>query len=331
MLLAVGSLNFTAQAQETGWRLCNETSFILETATGRSEGNAVIVDGWTRIRPGECRTALPGPLVPGLYFLHARSSSAHYGGERKWGGEIPLCVDTSGSFSVESPKVCGVMGLDSRNFRAVRIENRNRWTTRLLETEPYGLKRSEAAGLQRLLNDAGLADTSVDGYVGRRTRGAIAGFLSANNLPSQMDDAELIDILEEVARNRARQVGMVICNRSANRVWTSIARRRGEGFESRGWWAIEAGGCARTVDDNLVASPHYVYAEMETIEGVRRLSGANEIFCISRSKFAITGRDRCEIRAYREVDFIETAVPEDGRLVVELFERNFDPVEIEGG
>lgn len=317
-----------ARAQQgAGWQLCNETSFVLEAATGRPEGTAVVVEGWTRLRPGECRLAAAAPLKIGPNFVFARSSSAHRGGQRIWGGEIPLCVDVSGSFSVESPQSCAAMGLESRPFRAVKIDSRNTWKTRLLETEPYGVKRSEAAGLQRLLNDAGVADTDIDGYIGRRTRGAIAGFLKANNLRASTSDAELIDILEDVARNRQRDVGMSMCNRSPNMIWAAIGRRRGDGWESRGWWPIEAGTCARAIDDSLVATPHFVYAEMETPEGVRKLSDAEAVFCIARSKFAVIGREGCEVRAYREADFLETEKPENGKLIVEFFERDFAPAE----
>ena len=320
-----------AQAQQaSGWSLCNETSFVLETATGRPEGNAVVVEGWTRLRPGECRIAIAPPLKPGANFVFARSSSAHRGGQRVWGGEIPLCVDVSGSFSVESPNSCPAMGLESRSFRAVKIDSRTNWKTRFMETEPYGAKRSEAAGLQRLMDDAGVAKTDIDGYIGRRTRGAIAGFLKANNLPATTSDAELIDILEDVARNRSRDVGMSMCNRTANMIWAAIGRRRGDGWESRGWWPIAAGTCARAIDDSLIATPHFIYAEMETPEGIRKLKDAEAIFCLARSKFAIIGREGCEVRAYREADFVETERPEDGKLIVEFFERNFAPLDVDG-
>ena len=314
-----------AQAQASGWNLCNETSFVLEAATGRPEGASIIVEGWTRLRPGECRTTMQAPLKTGVNFVFARSSAAHRGGQRVWGGEYPLCVDISGSFAVESPSSCPAMGLESRAFRAVKIDSRTTWTTKFLETEPYGRKRAEAAGLQRLLDDAGVADTDIDGYVGRRTRGAIAGFLRANNLRAATSDAEMIDILEEVARNRSQDVGMTLCNRSAHKVWAAIGRRRGDGWESRGWWPVEAGTCSRTIDDSLIGTPHFIYAEMETPEGVRKFVDAEALFCIARSKFAIIGREGCEVRAYRDAEFKETELPEDGKLIVEFFERDFAP------
>ena len=85
-LLALGfaalSLPSSAQGGGTGWQLCNQTSFVIEAATGRPDGEEVIVEGWTRLRPGQCRTAIQGPLKSGVYFVFARSSKAHRGGQR---------------------------------------------------------------------------------------------------------------------------------------------------------------------------------------------------------------------------------------------------------
>jgi uncharacterized membrane protein len=44
----------SAQGGQDGWRLCNRTSYVVEAATGRPDGSEVIVEGWTRLRPGDC-------------------------------------------------------------------------------------------------------------------------------------------------------------------------------------------------------------------------------------------------------------------------------------
>lgn len=316
-----------ARAQAaTGWSVCNQTSMIIETATGRPSGSDVIVEGWTRIRPGECRVVLPAPLQPGPHFLYGRSSRAHRGGIREWTGEYNYCVDAQGSFSVESPPDCVVMGLEARSFKPILIESKTRWTTTLKETQKWSMTTAKAAGIQRLLDDAGVESGTIDGYVGRRTRSAIAQFLKSKNLPSDTDDNQLMDYLEQVAIERARNLGLTICNRTSERTWTAIGRRRGEGWESRGWWPIEAGACERVVDESLLAAPHYVFAEIETPAGTKRLKGAAEPFCISRSQFAILGRDECEKKFYDTASFVETTEAVDGKLVFELFDRDFDYV-----
>jgi len=327
LLLAFGA-PASPQSGGNGWQLCNQTSFVVEAATGRPEGESVIVEGWTRLRPGECRVALNGPLKPGVYFAFARSSKAHRGGQRIWNGEIPLCVDPNGSFAVENPSSCAAMGLEQRGFKAVRIDKRTGSSMTFRETDNYdkGAQSAQNAGLQRLLDDAGIMpNPTPDGYLSRESRAAIIAFLSERKLPANTNNTDLIDILEDVARNRALEVGMMLCNRTDSRITAAIARRSTTGWESRGWWTLEANLCVRTVDESLIAAPHYVFAEMETPAGVRHLSGAETAFCTSRSKFAILGREDCETRRFRQASFVETAVPEDGKLVYEFFDRAFGP------
>jgi uncharacterized membrane protein len=328
-LLALGLLLASPAHAQNGWELCNQTSFIIEAATGRPEGRTVVMEGWTRLRPGECKVALPAPLKAGVNFVFARSSKAHRGGQRVWNGDISLCVDPNGSFAVENPPSCSAMGLEARNFRAVRIDRRSGWRTFFNEAEPFNKPGQSArgAGLQRLLADAGIDSEPVNGFLGRKSRTAITSFLTSRRLDPRMPDAQLIDVLEEAARNRSLEVGMMLCNRTDKRIWSAIARRNSEGLESRGWWALEAGTCARTVDESLLAEPHYVYAEMEAPQGVRRLTGAARTFCTARSKFAVVGAERCVERGYRQARFLETPSPEDGKLVFEFFERSFGSVE----
>ena len=314
-----------ARAQDGGWELCNKTSYIINTAVARPEGQAVVVEGWTKLRPGACETAIGAPLTPGVHFLYGQSSDAHRGGARDWGGDRELCVDPTGSFSVESPPDCAEFGLDGRQFRPVLIERRNGWQTTFTETNQYSFDQAEAAGVQRLLEDAGVFSGRVDGLLGRETRAAIRDFLNSQGLAADTSDTDLIDFLEQSAIERARDVGFTLCNRTEYPIWGAIARMRGDDWESRGWWRLEAGGCARAIDRPLNQRQYFVYGEMELPDGrVRTLKRASDTFCVSRAKFAITGRDDCEAAAYRSALFNETAAPEDQKLVFEFFERDFD-------
>ena len=315
-----------AEAQSNrGWSVCNETSRIVELATGRPVNQSIVVEGWTRVRPGECSRVLDAPLASGQHhYLYGRTSRAHRGGMKSWTGDFPFCVDSQGAFSLESIPNCTVMGLETRKFQPVMIESRTNWTTTLKETQKWTRETAQSAGIQRLLDDAGIESGSIDGYIGRRTRGAIREFLAEQKLPADTTDDELIDYLEQVAIERARNIGLSLCNRTDNRIWTAIARRRGEGWESRGWWRLEAGSCERVIDQALISAPHYVFAELEADEGRKILApAASEVFCMFPSQFAILGRDDCGTRFMDEAPFRETAIPEDGRLVVEFFERDF--------
>jgi len=306
-----------------GWTLCNKTSYIIEAAFGVPEAKDITVEGWLKLRPGECRVAVETPLEPKYHFLYARTSLAHRGGPREWGGRTELCVDPTGSFTLENPPECSPMGLEARGFRAVEVSSKVRWTTDLTEIENYSLDKARSAGLQRLLEEAGIASGAIDGNIGRRTRIAIGEFLKQNNLPADTSDDDLIDFLEQVAKERGRNVGFTLCNRTKKRIWSSIARRGAEGWESRGWWLLEAGGCARVIDRPLRSTEYYVYGEMEDGSKIRTLSKASDAFCVGHAKFAISGRDQCEASAYRTALFAATPPPTERKLVFEFFERDF--------
>jgi uncharacterized membrane protein len=320
----------SASAQvQTGWSVCNETSYVIQVASGRPEGGGTVVQGWTRVRPGGCETLIDQTLTPGVHYLYAESSKAHRGGLKSWKGDEPLCVEGLVSFMIETLADCDAMGLDVRLFRPVLIESRTRWSTTIKETQPYSLTAStpnaQAAGLQRLLNDAGIYNGAVDGDLGARTRGAIREFLRERNLPAETSDADLVDILEQVALDRARNIGMTLCNRTEKRIWSAIGVRNGDGWESRGWWQLEAGGCARVIDEPLLQTEHFVFGEMEGEEGEgkRLLVRGTDTFCIARSKFVISGRENCGVSAYKPALFASTSVPVDRKLIFEFFERDF--------
>jgi uncharacterized membrane protein len=309
-----------------GWQVCNETSYVLEAATGRPDGRAIVVQGWTRLRPGECRIAVTAPLARGTHYLYARTSPAHRGGRRQWGGDARLCIDPSGSFTIENPPNCATMSLEERRFRRVQINKRDTWRTSFSEAQPYTIARARQAGLQRLLTDAGYElREGRRGADPRRIAQAIAQFRSQARLAPNATENQLMDALEQAARRRAQQVGLSLCNRTRGRLWTAIARRRGEGWESRGWWALNPGGCVRTIDEVLIQEVYYVHASLETNEGPRMLAAGGEAFCTSGGRFAVLGRENCEARYYDEQLF--TPVGARGRtgLVVDFEERDFLP------
>jgi uncharacterized membrane protein len=326
LIALAGGADAQQRRQQGGWQVCNETSFVLEAATGRPDGRAILVQGWTRLRPGECRPAVNAPLARGTHYLYARTSPAHRGGRRQWGGDARLCIDPSGSFTIENPPQCAAMSLEERGFRRVQINKRDSWRTSFSEATSYTLTRARQAGLQRLLEDAGYdLREGRRGADPRRIAQAIAQFRAQQRLSANATENQLIDALEQQARRRAQQVGLSLCNRTRGRLWTAIGRRRGEGWESRGWWPLNPGGCVRTIDEVLIQEVYYVHASLETNEGPRMLAAGGEPFCTSGGRFAILGRENCDGRYYDEQLF--TPVGARGRtgLVVDFEERDFLP------
>lgn len=326
LLVFANNAGAQQQRQPNGWQVCNETSYVLEAATGRPDGRAIVVQGWTRLRPGECRIAVQAPLARGTHYLYARSSSAHRGGRRQWGGDARLCVDSSDSFTIENPPQCAAMSLDERRFRRVQINKRDSWRTSFSEATPYTVSRARQAGLQRLLDDAGYdLREGRRGADPRRIAQAIAQFRTTARLSPTASENQLIDALENFARRRAQQVGLTLCNRARGRMWTAIARRRGEGWESRGWWPLNPGGCVRTIDEELIQEAYFVHASLESPDGTRQLAAGGEPFCTSSARFAVIGRVNCEARYYDTMLFTPIATRGREGLLVELEERDFLP------
>jgi uncharacterized membrane protein len=118
-------------------------------------------------------------------------------------------------------------------------------------------------------------------------------------------------------------VGLTLCNRTHGRVWTAIARRRGEGWESRGWWPLAAGSCVRTLDEELLQDVYYVYAALDSDQGPRLLAAPGEAFCTSPSRFAILGRENCDTRYYTTSLFSPISARGRAGLVVEFEDRDF--------
>ncbi len=324
-LLAFVAVSAPAKAQNraSGWQICNETSYVLEAATGRPDGDSIQVQGWTRLRPGECRPAVAAPLARGEHYLYARTSSAHRGGQRQWGGDARLCVDSTRTFQIENPPQCG-QSYEERRFRRVRINKRDSWTTSLAEATPLTRARARQMGLQRLLEDNGYdIREGRRGVDPRRIAQAIAQFRQTARLAPNANEDQLLDTLEAFARSRINQVGLRICNRTGGRVWTAVARRRGEGWESRGWWSLGADGCVRAIDEVLTQAEYYVYAALETPEGPRFLRAGGFPFCTSPARFAILNVRDCEARYYSTELFSLIRTRGRGGIVVNLDEDHF--------
>ncbi len=327
---SLGALAFAgsavAQQQQRapdGWQICNETTYVLEAATGRPVGRNIQVQGWTRLRPGECRVAVGAPLARGTHYLYARTSSAHRGGRQQWTGDARLCVDPSRQFQIENPPRCSD-SYEERRFRRVQINKRDSWRTSFSEASQFTQARARQLGLQRLLEDAGYeVSEGRRGADPRRIAQSIAQFRTSARLSPTASQDQLIDALETAARRRAGQVGLTLCNRTRGRVWTAIARRRGEGWESRGWWALAPGGCVRTIDEVLIQEVYYVHASLDSPQGPRYLAAGGEPFCTSPARFAILGREQCETRYYATTLFTRIGARNRDGLVVDFEERDF--------
>ncbi len=331
LALALIAAAVCSRPAQANWTLCNDTSFVIEVAVSYPDRGRRVTEGWTKILPGACAIARAGELERGNHHFFGRASTAHHGGRREWAGATPLCVD-SAEFSLAGEANCEEVGFETRTFVEVPIDA-DEWTTTLVEPADWDSEDARTAGLQRLLIDNGYAVRRVDGFEGRRTRSALAAFVRDRGLQGVVDQDELILALEEAAIEKIDQVGLRLCNRASATVWTAIARREGEGWESRGWWPLEIDSCAKVINETIDETDAlYVYAGLRETEVSpdRPLSSADESFCLADTRFSIVGRENCQARGY-SVGRFATLVPTGrGALTVEFQDADFISVGNQG-
>lgn len=312
-----------AGAASPGWVLCNETSYIVEAAFGRPNGAQTIIKGWTRLRAGECKNLLSGPLQTAVHYLYARASDAHRGGVREWGGATDFCVDPRIAFEGPASKECSGGDREMRSFRPIAIGRKAGWRTRLTEVDGFTTSEARIAGIQRLLNDAGYETRESDGVMGRRTIAALARFRVDEKLPERIADEVLLDALEKSARAWSQTIGLTMCNRTPSILHAAIGRRRGETWESRGWWRLNSGACARVLNEPLAQTEYFVHAVITTPQGERVLKDDAEIFCVTASRFVISGRVGCDERFFEATGFRIIRPAGAETFQVELFDQDF--------
>ena len=132
------------------YSFCNQTSYVLSIAVGLKNGPMVFTRGWWPIPPGECKVVIKGPLNQSVYYSFARSSFAHSGPIRTWGGTHDLCT---GKMNFQASGVegapCGP-GYVPQGFASVDTQGKSGWLTTLSEGTQYkSLGEARIAGLQR--------------------------------------------------------------------------------------------------------------------------------------------------------------------------------------
>ena len=117
-------------------KICNRTSYVLYAATARPADRHIATQGWTRVAPGDCQTVLPGDLTAPAYYVYARSSLAHSGPARAWGGDKPFCVKDA-NFSPHDRCRRAIAQSDdffTLPFAALDTHHMRSWTMTLSET-----------------------------------------------------------------------------------------------------------------------------------------------------------------------------------------------------
>jgi uncharacterized membrane protein len=287
-------------------KLCNRTSYVLEAATSTIKNTESLTQGWSRIIPGDCTTVIKGRLAAASYLVYARSSLAHSGPTRAWGGAFPVCVK-EGDFVLHqtvTQAYCTAADTFALPFAPVNLRNRRDWTMDFDETPSLSsLIAAQLAGVKRLLGDNGYKPGAIDGSPNKATAAALADFRNKMKFKPQDGNDLLFAALEKQAETKSAPQGYAVCNDSSEPLLAAIAQTGPGKPNSRGWWRIAPKSCARTVATPL-AGPVYLMAQK--LGGAVVVGGA-EKFCTTSIAFQVEGRGNCAARGFAESGFAATA------------------------
>lgn len=282
-----------ATPAEAALKLCNRTSYILYAATGMAAANGVATKGWTRIVPGACKIAIKGDLGTAPVYVYARTSQAHSGPARAWGGSKMLCTaDTD--FALDAPAAGDRCPTDNAyHMPFAQIENKGAasWTTTFTQSPPLKTDAdARAAGLARLLADNGYKKLPPDS---KAFAVELDRFRVRMKMPQNADAADFFDALETEALKTATPNGYSVCNDTNAAVWAALGEHDGKIWRARGWWNVMPGACARPITRPLSADKIYLLVEGK---GAHLIVTGQEHFCVTRIVFDVEGRSRCAER-----------------------------------
>jgi uncharacterized membrane protein len=296
-----------ATSAQAGLKLCDRTSYVLYAATGFVQGVDAVTQGWTRILPGSCQMAIGGPLNAHGYFVYARTSLAHSGTSRAWGGSQKLCVKDA-NFTLRTPLAARCPSDDTFElpFAGADTHREKSWAMTFDEAPAFNsLQDAERAGLKRLLRDQGARIGAVDAKPDKAADAAMVAFRKRLNMNPKASTSDLFDALETEALKTTAPAGYAVCNDTPKGIWVSLGFKTANKWSSRGWWKIAAGGCAKAITEPLKTDKIYILAQ--TPGGVPIVYGHQKL-CTTTVEFDIQGGENCKSRGMAEAGFAETKV-----------------------
>ena len=305
VLLAALLLALCAAPAQAALTLCNRTSYILYAATSAIQSPRSDTQGWTRIAPGDCQLARKEALTAETYLVHARSSLAHSGAARAWGGSYPVCVK-DGNFNMKQAVTGAVCTADDTfALPFAPLDNRGHasWTMNFDEQPMLGsLSAAQLAGVKRLLADNGYKVGGIDGKPDKATGAALNDFRTKMHFAPNADNSTLFDTLEREARKKIAPAGYTVCNDSGAAIQVALAQNDNNKPVSRGWWTVQPGACAKAITTPL--SSDAVYLLVQRKAGGTLVGGAQR-FCTAAAAFDIQGGD-CTVGKYSQAGFART-------------------------
>jgi uncharacterized membrane protein len=296
--------------------LCNRTSYVLYAATSAVQSPRSETTGWTRIAPGDCQLTRKEPLTAETYLVHARSSIAHSGSARAWGGNVPVCVK-DGNFTIRRGAAQPGCVADNFALSFAPVDNRGKsvWTMHFDEQPAMSLTQAQLAGVKRLLKDNGYKIARIDGKPDKATGAALADFRKRMRFTDKDGNTELFGALEREARKAVAPAGYTVCNEAKDVLMVALAQNDGGKSVSRGWWTVDPGACAKAITTPLSSEAVFLLAQRKT--GGSLVTGPQR-FCVAQAAFEISGADNCSTRGLTEAGFARTLTNGIGGYVARI-------------
>ncbi len=304
-LLAAIACALAATPAQAALTLCNRTSYILYAATSAIQSPRSQTQGWTRITPGECQLARKEPLTAETYLVHARTSLAHSGPARAWGGAYPVCVKDANFSSAQGVTQPYCTAEDTFALPFAPLDNRGKsvWTMNFDEQPAMNATEAQLAGVKRLLKDNGYKIDRIDGKPDKATGAGLQDFRKRMKFAVTAGNTELFDTLEREARKKIAPAGYTACNETRDVLLLALGQIEGGRPVSRGWWTVQPGACAKAVTTPLNTEAVYLLA-LRKSGGT--LVGGGMHFCTTAAAFEIKGADNCSGRGLADNGFAAT-------------------------
>lgn len=284
-------------------KICNQTSYIIYAAIASATKSELDERGWTRVVPGDCATPISDPLTAPAYFIYARTSQAHSGPSRAWGGNVPVCArDNNFSQRMKLPlRACPGGGFYRMPFALIDRHGRRDWTTTFTEGPNLKtLKDAKRAGIDRLLTDLGYR-VNVPGDRARDL--ALEDFHKRARLPADANTAELFAALETQAMKAAAPAGYTVCNDSGQTFWAAIGLKQPKGMLTRGWWEVSPGACGRLATEPLNTDRVFLAVQPK---GRKSLVSGPFKLCVGDNAFELTTPGACAGKGVHQAAFAAT-------------------------
>ena len=274
----------------------------------RSRARRSETQGWTRIAPGDCQVARKEPLTAQSYLVYARSSLAHSGPARAWGGDFPVCVKDGNFVAQAAGDPAHLHRRTAFALPFAPLDNRGKrdWTMNFDEQPAMTLTAAQLAGVKRLLKDNGYAIGAIDGKPDKATGAALTDFRKTHAFrPTRPAMPNCSPALETEARKKIAPAGYTVCNDGHDAAAGGAGPDGPAASGSRGWWTVPPAPAPAPITTPLNSDAVYLLAQKQ--ERRRRWWRAARQFCTA----AIGVRDRghgriAPARGFAEAGFAAT-------------------------